>query len=297
MSLRIYRVPVSYGANLMAQELMPERPVPDDAPTVVLAHGWCLDHTSWHKVLSELHDRRAVRVVLYDQRGHGKSTMGQVSDPTVRILGDDLREVIDTVAPSGPLVLAGHSMGGMSIMAYAGMHYEHFTGRVKGTVLASTAASIEGRTPVPLERVIMALASRAPGIQPRLFIPRMVEGRLIFGSNPRREDVRHAVDQIKHTRMPTIGRFFYAIAGHDEMDALGHFVDVPTHIIAGSSDRLIPVPYARALLDRIPGADLNVLDGIGHMTTYEATSIICDAIVGLVDAAIPPTQPARRSRR
>jgi pimeloyl-ACP methyl ester carboxylesterase len=130
-------------------------------------------------------------------------------------------------------------------------------------VLASTAASIEGRTPVPLERVIMALASRAPGIQPRVFIPRMVEGRLIFGPGANREDVRHAVDQIKHTKMPTIGRFFYAIAGHDEMDALGHFVDVPTHIVAGSHDRLIPVPHAEALRQRIPGADLNVLDGVG----------------------------------
>lgn len=86
----------------------------------------------------------------------------------------------------------------------------------------------------------MALASRAPGIQPRVFIPRMVEGRLIFGQGANRDDVRHAVDQIKHTKMPTIGRFFYAIAGHDEMDALGHFVDVPTHIVAGSHDRLIP---------------------------------------------------------
>ncbi|MBK6442592.1 MAG: alpha/beta hydrolase [Actinomycetales bacterium] len=293
MSLRIHRVPVSYGANIMAQEILPDGPVAGGTPTVVLAHGWCLDHTSWHKVLADLQTRRDVRVVLYDQRGHGKSSMGEVGDPTVRILGDDLREVIDMVAPDGPLVLAGHSMGGMSIMAYAGMHYEHFTGRVKGTVLASTAASIEGRTPVPLERVIMALASRAPGIQPRVFIPRMVEGRLIFGQGANRDDVRHAVDQIKHTKMPTIGRFFYAIAGHDEMDALGHFVDVPTHIVAGSHDRLIPVPHAEALRQRIPGADLNVLNGVGHMTTYEASSIICDAIVGLVDANTPPAPPAR----
>lgn len=295
MAPRNHRVPVSYGANIMAQEFVPARPLGPGTPTVVLAHGWCLDHTSWHKVVDDLQARRDVRVVLYDQRGHGKSSMGEVGDPTVRILGDDLREVIDAVAPEGDLVLAGHSMGGMSIMAYAGMHYEHFTERVKGTVLASTAASIEGRTPVPLERVIMALASRAPGIQPRVFIPRMVEGRLIFGQGAKREDIRHAVDQIKHTKMPTIGRFFYAIAGHDEMDALGHFVDVPTHIIAGNQDRLIPVPHAEALRKRIPGADLNVLDGVGHMTTYEASTVICDAIVGLVDSTVPPTP--RRSRR
>ena len=296
MSLRMYRVPVSYGANILAQEILPDRPPSAGVPTVVLAHGWCLDHTSWHKVVAGLQSRRDVRIVLYDQRGHGRSTMGEVTDPTVRILGDDLREVIDATAPEGPLVLAGHSMGGMSIMAYAGMHYEHFTARAKGTVLASTAASIEGRTPVPLERVIMALASRAPGIQPRVFIPRMVEGRLIFGQNAQRDDVRPAVDQIKHTKMPTIGRFFYAIAGHDEMDALGHFVDVPTHIIAGDHDRLIPVPHAKALQDRIPGADLNVLTGVGHMTTYEATDVVCDAIISLLDSSTPTPAPRRGKR-
>lgn len=295
MSFRTLRVPVSYGANLFVEEIAPARPIADGTPTLVLSHGWCLDRTSWHKVVAGVQRDRPIRVVIYDQRGHGRSSMGQMTEPSVRILGDDLFEVIQATAPRSPLVVAGHSMGGMSIMAYAGMHYEHFTGRVKGTVLASTAASIEGRTPVPLERVIMALASRAPGIQPRVFIPRMVEGRLIFGQRANREDVRHAVDQIKHTKMPTIGRFFYAIAGHDEMDALGHFVDVPTHIVAGNHDRLIPVPHAEALRDRIPGADLNVLDGVGHMTTYEASSIICDAIVGFVDANTPPAP--RRSRR
>ncbi|MBK6956515.1 MAG: alpha/beta fold hydrolase [Actinomycetales bacterium] len=197
MSLRIHRVPVSYGANIMAQEILPDGPVAGGTPTVVLAHGWCLDHTSWHKVLADLQTRRDVRVVLYDQRGHGKSSMGEVGDPTVRILGDDLREVIDMVAPDGPLVLAGHSMGGMSIMAYAGMHYEHFTGRVKGTVLASTAASIEGRTPVPLERghhgaCLTRAGHPTPGLHP-------TDGRgaahLRTGCQPRRRPARRRPDQ------------------------------------------------------------------------------------------------------
>jgi len=287
---RVYRVTASYGASLLAEEILPAGPLEPGAPTVVLAHGWCLDHTSWHKVIAELHRRRAVRVVVYDQRGHGKSSMGEVGEPSVRILGDDLYEVIHAAAPTGSLVLAGHSMGGMSIMSYAGLHYDHFTQRVRGTVLASTAASIEGRTPVPLERVIMAVASRAPAIPPRLLVPRLVEGRLIFGANAARDDVRHAVHQIQHTKMPTIGRFFYAIANHDEVAALPHFVDVPTHIVAGSDDRLIPVAHARALQERIPDADLTVLDGVGHMTTYEAATTIADAIIGLVDANLPATR-------
>jgi pimeloyl-ACP methyl ester carboxylesterase len=282
-------VKASYGADILAVEVPAPRPPKRGTPTIVLAHGWCLEHTSWHRVVDELHGRRDVRIVMYDQRGHGKSTMGQMEEPSVRILGDDLFQVIHAMCPDGPLVLAGHSMGGMSIMAYAGLHYDDFTARVCGTVLASTAASIEGRHPVPAERLIMALASRAPGIPPRLLVPRLVQGRLIFGSGAAGEDVRHAVHQIQNTKMPTIGRFFYAISRHDEIDALGHFVDVPTHVIAGDDDRLIPVAHAKALLERIPHATMTELHGIGHMTTYEAPAVIAQAIVNLLDL-----QPAKR---
>lgn len=262
---------------------------------MILAHGWCLDHSSWHKVISGLEDRRPLRVVVYDQRGHGKSSMGEIEEASVRILGDDLYEVIHATAPQGPLVLAGHSMGGMSIMAYAGLHHDHFAERVRGVVLASTAASIEGRNPVPLEKVIMAVASRAPGIPPRLLVPRLVQGRLVFGADADKQDVRHAVHLIQNTKMPTIGRFFYAIAKHDEADALSHFVDVPTHIIAGDDDRLIPVPHARRLQENIPQAKLTVMEGLGHMTTYEAFESICDAIIEMIDTKQKPSA-ARKQR-
>ncbi len=282
----VYRVPVSYGASLFAREILPPEPLPEDAPTVVMAHGWCLDQTSWHRVIDELFYQRAVRVVVYDQRGHGKSTMGEDHEPSVRILGDDLAEVIDATTPEGPLIIAGHSMGGMSVMAYAGIHDAAFTARVRGVVLASTAASIEGRDPVPLEGFIMAVASRAPGIPPRLLVPRLVQGRLLFGPRALRDDVAHAIDQIKRTKMPTIGRFFYAISKHNEAESLAHFVTVPTHIICGDHDRLIPVAYSEALRDLIPDSGLTLLPEVGHMTTYEAASTIADAIVQLLDTTV-----------
>ena len=87
-------------------------------PTVVMAHGWTLTHAAWRPVLEELLTHRAVRVVTYDQRGHGDSTMGRPPKATVRLLGDDLAEVIAATVPGdSPLVLVGHSMGGMTIMA------------------------------------------------------------------------------------------------------------------------------------------------------------------------------------
>lgn len=286
MSFRTLRVPVSYGANLFVEEIAPARPIADGTPTLVLSHGWCLDRTSWHKVVAGVQRDRPIRVVIYDQRGHGRSSMGQMTEPSVRILGDDLFEVIQATAPRSPLVVAGHSMGGMSIMAYAGLHHTHFAEHVHGVVLCSTACSLEGRNAIPLETFLMAVASRAPGIPPRLFVPRMVQGRLLFGVGADKEDIRHAVAQVKNTKMPTIGRFFYAIERHNESESLAHFVDVPTHIIAGSDDRLIPVPVAEALASLIPDSQLKVLQDIGHMSTYESDEVIVESILTMLDTPL-----------
>ena len=286
MSFRTFRVPVSYGASLFAEEIVPADPIRPGTPTVVLAHGWCLDRTSWHKIIAGVQHERPVRIVVYDQRGHGRSSMGQNHEPSVRILGDDLFEVIHATTPQGPLVVAGHSMGGMSIMAYAGLHHDHFSERVHGVVLASTACSLEGRNAIPLEGLLMAVASRAPGIPPRLFVPRIVQGRLLFGAGADKADIRHAIAQVKNTKLPTIGQFFYAIEKHNEAESLAHFVDVPTHIVAGGDDRLIPVPIAEALRDLIPDSRLMVLDDVGHMSTYEASDLIVESILTMLDTPL-----------
>lgn len=183
-------------------------------------------------------------------------------------------------------MLAGHSMGGMSIMAFAGLHQQELAARVRGAVLASTAASISGRDPVPLEGFIMFMASHAPRIAPHQLVPVVAQGRLIFGHRPKKEDVRHAVRQIQRTKMPTIGKFFAAIADHHEVDALAHLVDVPTHILSGTRDRLIPVSHSEALKQAIPHADLIVLPGRGHMLPYEAPDAIADAIISLFDGSL-----------
>lgn len=286
MASRTHRVPVAHGATLIVEEVLPENPPAPDTPTVILSHGWCQARQSWHKVVSELLTHRDVRTIIYDQRGHGESTMGDVDEPTVRVLGHDLNEVIKATAGDGPLVLAGHSMGGMSIMAFAALHHHELAARVRGAVLASTAASISGRDPVPLESLIMFVATRAPGIAPHQLVPVLAQGRLIFGSRPRKEDVKHAVRQIQRTKMPTIGKFFTAIADHHEVDALAHLVDVPTHILAGTRDRLIPVSNAEALKRALPHADLMVLPGRGHMLPYEAPEAIADAIISLFDGSL-----------
>ena len=264
-------------------------------PTVVMAHGWTLTHAAWRPVLEELLTHRAVRVVTYDQRGHGDSTMGRPPKATVRLLGDDLAEVIAATVPGdSPLVLVGHSMGGMTIMAYAGSRHADFGRRVRGTVLVGTAASVQGRRPIPLESLVMGVASRAPRIGAGIFVPSAIQGPMIFGRDADPADVKEVVGLIKRTKMPTIGAFFTAIEAHDEIASLAHFVDVPTHILVGSKDRLTPVAWARMLQEQIPGSRLTVLPDLVHMQAYEATGTVTDAVIEFVDCPVdsPPVASA-----
>ncbi len=112
---------------------------PDDAPvTVVLVHGWTLDATTWGPVAALL-ARRGARVVRHDHRGHGRSSAVDPATMTLEQLADDLAAVVAETAPDGPLVLAGHSMGGMTLMALAERHPD-VVARAKGIALVATAA-------------------------------------------------------------------------------------------------------------------------------------------------------------
>jgi pimeloyl-ACP methyl ester carboxylesterase len=286
MSRQAFTVVASDGCTLAGTEHIPVGGVTPGSPTVVLAHGWTLTRESWEPVITQLHEQRKVRVITYDQRGHGKSSMGDVVNPTVRALGHDLDAVIQAMTPTGQIVLGGHSMGGMTIMAYAGQHHGVFQERIRGIVLVSTAASVQGRKPIPLEGFVMRAASRMPALGPgRVIVPTRVQGRMLFGDGARPEDIKHAIRQIQATKMPVIGKYFTALQNHDEVEALAHFIDVPTHILVGTKDILTPPKWSRNLQDAIPGSTLEVFPGLGHMLTYEKTDAVTAALVGMIDRA------------
>lgn len=87
---------------------------PEGGPVVVLSHCWTGNRSVWAPVAGRLAGR-GHRVVLYDQRGHGASTLG-TAEATIARLGADLGQVLEAV-DARDAVVAGHSMGGMTIMA------------------------------------------------------------------------------------------------------------------------------------------------------------------------------------
>jgi pimeloyl-ACP methyl ester carboxylesterase len=253
-------------------------------PTVVIAHGWTLTHRSWLPVVERLRTGLGVRVVVYDQRGHGASTPG-ATNPSLRVLGDDLAHVVAVAVPEGPLVLGGHSMGGMALLAYAGRHREEFRARVRGVVLASAAAGdLSVRRSAP-EAFIMQALARAPRLPAGRAVSLFGQQHLLFGDGARAEDVQATREQVAATHLPTIGQFYIALGDHDEAEATAQLAGIPTDILVGSKDRLTPVHHSERLKELIPHSRLTVLPGLGHMLTYEAPDAIADALSAHLHAA------------
>jgi hypothetical protein len=106
--------------------------------TVVFSHGFTARLVEWDLQRAAVRDR--ARVVLWDQRGHGRSGWTKLTKATIDRTGRDLGEVLDATTPTGPVVLAGHSMGGMSILALARQRPELFGDRIVGVFLPATSA-------------------------------------------------------------------------------------------------------------------------------------------------------------
>ena len=134
------------GVPLAVREVGPE-----DAPlTVVFAHGFCLRMGAFHFQRARLTEQwgAQVRMVFYDQRGHGQSGEASPDTYTVAQLGKDLETVLAVMAPRGPVVLVGHSMGGMTVLSHARQFPQRYPTRIVGAALISSAAEGVSRSPL-----------------------------------------------------------------------------------------------------------------------------------------------------
>ncbi|WP_250548451.1 alpha/beta fold hydrolase [Pseudonocardia sp. H11422] len=257
---------------------------PGDVPvTVVLAHGWTLDSRSWGPVATRLTAGGAgPRVVRYDHRGHGRSDAVDPASMTLEQLADDLAELIDQIAPDGPLVLGGHSMGGMTLMALAERHPDLVARRVCGVALVATASGgttegFLGLAPAPLAAVQRAEArlygsrwwarrqmlSRRPG----LLHPGM--RWLLLGPGADREALRITAQCVAGCRPATLSGFRPTLEAHERDAALAVFAEIPTVVLAGSRDRLTPVRASRRIAAALPTASLTIFPEAGHMLPVE----------------------------
>jgi pimeloyl-ACP methyl ester carboxylesterase len=198
-------------------------------PTVVFVHGYALNLDSWHFQRAALRGRQ--RLVFYDQRSHGRSARSRSEHATIDQLGDDLACVLDQIVGAGPVVLVGHSMGGMTIMALADQFPDLFGSRVVGVCLISTSSeafSAEnfGLTGAPgrlLHRLapsVVATIARTPrlvesGRRVSSGVAYVLTRRLAFGGPVPQEYVDFTDQMLGATPFGVVADFFPGFQLHD----------------------------------------------------------------------------------
>jgi pimeloyl-ACP methyl ester carboxylesterase len=266
---------------------------PEGAPTVVLSHGWTCTQEFWRLQVLQLGDR--LRLVTYDQRGHGASGTPAGDGFTADALAEDLEAVLAATVPAGErAVLVGHSMGAMSIAAWAGRYPESVQKYAGAALLASTGVSglitDSGLVPFGPPWVRAALVRRmlgnpAPYGPPTPLTARMVRYiSLSRGASPAEVAFCEQI-VLTGTKPRARAAWSAAMATFDLHDGLANLA-VPTTVLVGTADRLTPPVHAHRMLEALPqAAPLVELIGVGHMTPVEAPETVNDLIEQLVKEA------------
>jgi len=267
--------------------------------TIVFSHGYALAMGTWHYQRKVL--RGHYRAVYWDQRGHGLSGTGPLGSATIEQLGSDLEQVIEAVAPSGPLILVGHSMGGMTVMSLAERRPDLFEERVLGVALVATSAGGLGDVDFGLAgfgRLFQRLAPTA--VRALTFTPRLVERtrrigsdletllvrRYSFGSAVSQELVRFCADMIASTRLEVISDFLPTFSAHDRREVLAVLDGREVLVLVGDDDLLTPVDHSEDIVRRLPGAEHVLVHDAGHMVMLEHPELVTGHLLELIERAL-----------
>jgi pimeloyl-ACP methyl ester carboxylesterase len=295
---RVRTVTAEDGVALAASEV---DPADGGSPelTAVAVHGFAVSARCWCLQRDPLAALAAPRVrsVYYDHRDHGRSGRGAPETARISVLARDLRAVLDALAPDGPLVLVGHSMGGMTIMELARLFPAFFATRVAGVALLSTSAGHVGARGLPrpllsrynpLTRGLGMLAHAQPGFVELVRaaggeITRRGVRELGFGSaDVPSSVVEFVVEMLAVTPVSVLTEFVRTLGHHDRVAALAGLRWSECLVLAGTSDRLIPFSHSERIAAELPEAALHPVGGAGHSVMLECPDEVSAALTDLV---------------
>ncbi|MBA3265419.1 MAG: alpha/beta hydrolase [Nocardioidaceae bacterium] len=289
-------------------------PIAADQLTLVFVHAYALNLDCWHFQRSALRGRH--RLVFFDQRSHGRSRRSDAEHSTIDYTGRDLAAVINQLVPDGPVMLVGHSMGGMTVLALADQYPRLFSERVVGVALiATTAEGLTAETmglPGMPGRVIHRLA--LPLVATLAKTPRLVESgrratadigsvvtrKLAFGGPVPQEWVDFTDDMLAATPFEVVAEFFPGFGVHDKREALMRLRSVPSVVVCGSGDAITPLAHTHSLADALGSAEVVELSDAGHMVILERHTEVTAAIERLAERAVATvvdSVPGRHSAR
>jgi pimeloyl-ACP methyl ester carboxylesterase len=253
--------------------------------TVILLHGWTLDRRSWHRQLPDLVTEVGLptRLIAYDARGHGRSSPIHRSTANLGRLADDLAGVIDHLAPDGPVVLVGHSLGGMTAIEYAHRHADMFAERIGGLVMVSSTAEGHAHTryglPAPLGRAVRAaeltsayVLARCGERHPHRAVMNAIRPAmrwLLFGDTCDPHDLWLSSSAVARASLRSIGSFRPSISAQQRLDTLAALPPMPSAVLVGDRDRLTPVACSRSIAEALGDVEMILCEGAGHMLMME----------------------------
>lgn len=270
-------------------ELYLETTGPIGGPAIVLTHGSAMDSTIWYYAKHALSER--FRVVTWDLPGYGKSTAPADLDLNLDALAANLAAVIAFVG--APVVVVGHSMGGMIIQTLARRSPQLFGPKIRGAILLNTTHTNPLKTMI-LPRLAQALkpflevAFRLEvWLQPIAWLSAWqsylsgsahLASRFAFGSKVERSQLNHVA--LLSTRNPpgTIAKGNLAMFNWDATGALGR-VDIPLLVVGGTGDIVTKARASETIAGTAPQAvlDLEPTNHMGFLDMHETyNSLIAD---------------------
>ena len=221
------------------------------AATFVLLHGHAQSGALWAgQVRDLLAARQHLRVITYHHRGHGGSGRADPESADLELLGRDLERVLDSVAPTGPVLLAGHATGGTAIMALAEQAPELFGQRIAGVALVATCSGA-------LEEAAHLRPTAVAALTRRL---RPLRGDSSAWSLPS--------------------------PAHDRLAVRTAMAELPVLVVVGDQDRLCPLAHSRALAGALRAGELVVYPGAGHLVPLERRAEVSRRLLALLDRAL-----------
>jgi pimeloyl-ACP methyl ester carboxylesterase len=298
-------VRTDYGVDIYCEivEPTPDAGVDPPAtatPTLVFVHGFCLDMGTFHFQRRELTRSGRWRLVLYDQPGHGRSSKIHEGEYSLDMLGHTLRSVLDEAVPTGPVVLIGHSMGGMTIMALAEEHPELFGSRITGVVFISTSAGhldqVNFGMPAVLARfsrqlipLVSSTGRTGAGVidaarRASSDLAWLLTRRYGFGSKRANPALVSYVERMNgRTSTDVVARYVRALSAHARYPALEALANTRVLAICGDKDQLTPLSHSQAIAAVLPKARLVVVPEAGHVALMEYPDVVNEAIFAFLD--------------
>ncbi len=232
-----------------------------DRVPVLMIHGFPLNNTMWDDQVASL--AHVARLITPDLRGHGLTEATDISPYTMEMMATDCIHVLDSLDIDGPVVVAGLSMGGYIAFEIC----RRFPERVSGLILAATKASAD-TDEARANREASARMALDEGVHPVVssLIPKLL-APAAYEDNP--DLVEYLEEMMLSASAEGVAGAQLAMSLRPDSKGDLKYLQVPTLVVHGKEDQLIPVSEAEIMAEGIPGAKLELIEGAGHMVNME----------------------------